>query len=41
MREHYGSIRDIAIHPMLLLVASVSEDGTSGLTDISYSLKSF
>jgi hypothetical protein len=41
MIDHLSPIRDISMHPLLMLVASVSEDGSMILTDISHSVKSF
>ncbi|KAA6398026.1 MAG: hypothetical protein EZS28_006445 [Streblomastix strix] len=37
--EHLAAIRDIALHPQLMLLASVSGDGTAALTDVSHAVK--
>lgn len=34
-----GPIRDVALHPQLMLMLSVSDDGTTALTDVSSSIK--
>ncbi|KAA6382381.1 MAG: hypothetical protein EZS28_022091, partial [Streblomastix strix] len=36
---HLASVRDIAFHPQLMLLASVSDDGTAALTDVSHAGK--
>ncbi|KAA6374983.1 MAG: hypothetical protein EZS28_029490 [Streblomastix strix] len=37
---HLAAVRDIALHPQLMLLASVSDDGTACLTDVSHAVKS-
>ncbi|KAA6312744.1 MAG: hypothetical protein EZS28_055871, partial [Streblomastix strix] len=36
---HLASVRDIALHPQLMLLASVSDDGTAAITDVSHAVK--
>ncbi|KAA6389846.1 MAG: hypothetical protein EZS28_014628 [Streblomastix strix] len=37
--EHLAAVRDIALHPQLMLLASVSGDGTAALTDVSHAVR--
>ncbi|KAA6359655.1 MAG: hypothetical protein EZS28_044818, partial [Streblomastix strix] len=37
--EHLAAVRDLAFHPHLMLLASVSDDGTAALTDVSYAVR--
>ncbi|KAA6384182.1 MAG: hypothetical protein EZS28_020291 [Streblomastix strix] len=36
---HLAAVRDIALHPQLMLLTSVSDDGTADLTDVSHAAK--
>ncbi|KAA6396756.1 MAG: hypothetical protein EZS28_007720 [Streblomastix strix] len=38
--QHLSAVRDIALHPQLMLLASASDDGTVSLLDVSHSIKS-
>ncbi|KAA6375201.1 MAG: hypothetical protein EZS28_029271 [Streblomastix strix] len=37
--EHLAAVRDIALHPQLMLLTSVSDDGTAALTDVSHAIR--
>ncbi|KAA6391319.1 MAG: hypothetical protein EZS28_013153 [Streblomastix strix] len=37
--QHLAAVRDVALHPKFMLLASVSDDGTAALTDVSHAMK--